>query len=101
MSQNPADGASQVRPMLSPGEQLLAVIPTQNRTISVSNRRVFLNENSGGFSAIRNASVEAVEVSGGKGTEKLVKFYFGGMSRTVSVPDDAALAALMAGLGSV
>ena len=101
MSQNPSDVSRQVQALLGQGEQLVVVIPTPQRIISVTNRRLFLHESSGMFSTIRHASISAVEVSSGRGSEKFVKLFFGDLSRTISTPDDSTLAALLRVLGTV
>ena len=87
--------------MLTDGEQLIAIVDTEQRVISVTSERVILHEKrSGGYSAIRNSQISAIEVSNAHGEEKFVKILFGGAyERTIGAPD-AAQAAVIAGAAS-
>jgi hypothetical protein len=86
------------RKMLSDGEQLTAIVDTDNRFISVTNSRLILNEKDGNYSIIRIQQISAIEVSDGKGDEKFVKIYFGGgLSRMLSAPNEVQAAAIASG----
>ena len=83
--------------MLTDGEQLIAIVETEQRVISVTSGRIILHEKPSGYSVIRNSQISAVEVSDGRGAEKFVKIYFGGgLSRTIGAPD-AVQAAVIVG----
>lgn len=98
MSQNPTSVRAAVEAMLIAGEQIVAIVPSQQRVISVTTGRVFLHEDSGGFSVIRNTQIDAVEVSDGRRGEKFLKLFFGGLSRTISAPDSHAVTAILGAL---
>lgn len=87
--------------MLTDGEELVAIVDTEQRVISVTSKRVILHEKrSGGYSVIRNSQISAIEVSDSQGEQKFVKIIFGGAyERTVGAPD-ATQAAVIAGAAS-
>jgi hypothetical protein len=99
-SGNP-ENVDRANAMLTDGEQLIAIVDTEQRVISVTSERVILHEKrSGGYSVIRNSQISAIEVSNAEGEQKFVKILFGGSyERMVGAPD-AAQAAVIAGAAS-
>lgn len=88
---------TRVRAMLVDGEDLIAVIGSDQRLISLTTKRVILHERSGSFSVIRNSQISAVEVSKAGHSGMFVQLHFGGgLSRTISAPDEV-MATLIAG----
>ena len=87
-----------VRRMLDSDEELLAIVETEARLISVTTMRIILQERRGGYSVIRNSQISAIEVSQGSGNDKFLKVHFGGgLSRTISAPSDAQALAIVNG----
>ena len=74
-SGNPAN-EQWARSLLVPGEELVAIVAADRRTISITDRRIILNEGGGQFSAIRNDQIAAIEVSDGR-DQKFLKLHFG------------------------
>jgi hypothetical protein len=87
---------TRVKAMLASGEDLVALVETDNRFITVTSNRLILHERSGGYSVIRNSQIAAIEVSDGRDGEKFVKVYFGGnLSRTLGAPSEEQAAAIV------
>ena len=85
-----------MRGMLASHEELVTIVGTEQRLISVTTRRVILHERSGGYSVIRNDHITTIEVSdNGKGGKFLKLHFGGGLSRTVGAPDAVQAAAIV------
>jgi hypothetical protein len=77
-----------VKSLLVDGEELLAIIGTARRFISVTSQRLILDEMDGNFSVIRNSTIGAVEVSMGRGSAVAINVQFGGgLSQQLSAPN--------------
>ncbi|MEQ1737894.1 MAG: hypothetical protein ABL886_15990, partial [Rhodoglobus sp.] len=90
-----AEQEALTRSMLVDGENLVAIIDTEHRFISVTDKRLILDEKDGDYSVIQNSNIVAIEVSKDSKGGRFVKVHFGsGLSRMLGAPDDAQAASI-------
>jgi hypothetical protein len=86
-----------IRAMLVDGEDLYAMIGDGNRNISVTNRRIILDELDGNYSMIPTSQIAAIEVSQAPGDRRFLVLHFGGgLKRTIGAPNAEQAAVIAA-----